>query len=92
MFCLLAERGNAYVRFSFALLAEFYRSVDESEERVVLAHAYVFTGVVHRAALANDDVARLCELTAEQFDAESLGLRLTAGSGSYNTIVVWHVD
>ena len=89
MFCLLAERGNAYVRFSFALLAEFYRSVDESEERVVLAHAYVLTGVVHRAALANDDVARLCELTAEQFDAESLGFRLTAGVRTTYTVLVW---
>ena len=53
-------------------------AVYESEERVVLAHAYVFTGIVHRSALTNDNVARLCELTAEQFDAESLAFRLAA--------------
>lgn len=35
---------------------ESYRTVYESVERVVAAHAYVLTGIVHRAALAYDDV------------------------------------
>ena len=75
---LLAQRGNADVGFALALLAELYGSVYECEEGVILAHADVFTGVVDRAALTDDDVARLCELAAEQFDAESLAFRLTA--------------
>ena len=36
---------------------ESNRSVNEGEERVVLAHADVLAGIVHGTALANDDVA-----------------------------------
>lgn len=35
---------------------ESHRTVYECVERVVAAHAYVLTGIVHRATLANDDV------------------------------------
>ena len=86
--CLFAQRRYTYIRFAFAFLAELHGSVYESEERVVLAHAYVFTGVVHRAALANDDVARLCEQATEQFDAESLALRLTSVISTNYTVIV----
>jgi len=43
-------------------------------------------------SLANDDVARLCELTAEQFDTESLAFRLTAVLRTTYTFLVCHVD
>ena len=76
---LLAQGGYADIRFTFAFLAELNGSVYESEERVVFAHADIFTGIVYRSALTNDDVARLCELTTEQFDAESLAFGHTAG-------------
>lgn len=89
---LLAQRGNADVGFALALLAELYGSVYECEEGVILAHADVFTGVVDRAALTDDDVARLCELAAEQFDAESLAFRLTAVLRTTYTFLVCHVD
>ena len=58
---------------------------------MILAHAYILAGVVNRAALTDDDVARLCELTAEQFDAESLAFRLTAVLGTTYTFLVCHV-
>ena len=90
--CLFAQRRYAYIRFAFAFLAELHGSVYESEERVVLAHAYVLAGIVHRSALTNDNVARLCELTAEQFDAESLAFRLTAVLRTTYTFLVCHVD
>jgi len=38
---------------------EYYYSIDECEECVVLAHAYVKSGVVYCATLALDDVACL---------------------------------
>ena len=58
---------------------------------MVFAHTYILTGVVYRTALAYDDVARLCELTAEQFDAESLALRLTAVLRTTYTFLVCQV-
>ena len=69
--CLFVQRRNAHERTALAFLAERYRSVYQREERVILTHADVLTGTVYRAALTDDDVARLCELAAEQFDAES---------------------
>src|SRR5699024_7714788 len=67
---LLRKGSNAYVRFAFALLAELHGPVYESEQRVILADTDVLAGVVDRTALTDDDVAGLCELTAEQLDAE----------------------
>ena len=87
---LLAQRGYADIRFSFAFLAELDGSVYESEERVVLAHADILTGIVYRSTLTNDDVARLCELTTEQFDAESLAFLLTAVLRTTYTFLVCH--
>ena len=63
--CLFAQRRYAYIRFAFAFLAELHGSVYESEERVVFTDTHVFTGVVNRAALTNDNVARLSELATE---------------------------
>ena len=88
---LFAQRSYADVRLALALLAESDRTVDQREERMILTHAYVLTGVVNRAALTNDDVARLCELTAEQFDAESLAFRLAAVLRTTYTFLMCHV-
>ena len=55
---LFAQRRNAHVGSAFALLAELDGSVDKCEQRVILTHADVLTGVVNRAALTDDDVAR----------------------------------
>lgn len=48
--------------------------VDEGEERVVFAHADVRTGVILRAALAQDDIARDDALAAELLHAQTLAL------------------
>ena len=38
---------------------------------MVSAEADILTGIVYCAALADDDVARLCELTTEYLHSES---------------------
>ena len=75
---LLGQRSDADERAALAFFAERYRSVDQSEERMVLTHAYV--------------VARLGELAAEQFDAESFAFRLTAVLRTTYTFLVCHVS
>ena len=78
------------VRFACAFLAEFDGAVYKGEERVIFTDTHVFTGVVNRAALTNDNVARLCELAAEQFDAESLAFRLAAVLRTTYTFLMCH--
>lgn len=75
---LLAQRSNAYIRFTFAFFAEGNRAVNQCEERVILADTYVLARIVDSTSLANDDVASFSELTTEKFDAESLAFRLAA--------------
>ena len=72
---LLAQRSNAYIRFTFAFFAEGNRAVNQCEERVILADTYVLARIVDSTSLANDDVASFSELTTEKFDAESLAFR-----------------
>ena len=87
---LLCQGHYAHIGLVLALLAERYRSVNECEQRVVLTHTYILTGVVYRTTLADDDVAGLSELTAEQLDTESLALRLTAVLRTTYTFLVCH--
>lgn len=87
---LLAQGSYAHVRFACAFLAEFDGAVYKGEERVIFTDTHVFTGVVNRAALTNDNVARLCELATEQFDAESLAFRLTSVLRTTYTFLVCH--
>lgn len=42
---LLAQRSNAYIRFTFAFFAEGNRAVNQCEERVILADTYVLAGL-----------------------------------------------
>ena len=88
---LLCQGQNAYIGLVLTLLAERNRSVNEGKQRVVLTHTYILTGVVNRTTLADDDVAGLSELTAEQLDTESLALRLTAVLRTTYTLLVCHV-
>ena len=62
---LLAQGSYAHVRFACAFLAEFDGAVYKGEERVIITDTHVITGVVNRAALTNDNVARLSELATE---------------------------
>ena len=57
-----------------ALILEFDVAGDEREERVVLAPSDVQTGLVLRAALADEYGARIDELPAEAFDAQPLSV------------------
>jgi hypothetical protein len=50
-------------------------TVDERIERMVFANAHVQSGVMLRAALANNDVAGLADFSAENFESESLAVR-----------------
>jgi len=55
-----------------ALVLKLDVTSDEREQRVVLALPDVFAGLMLRAALANDDRARVDELAAEALYAEPL--------------------
>ncbi len=48
---------------------ESNNTVNESEERVVLAHAYILAGIVNRTALTNDDVASYAGLSTPNLNA-----------------------
>ena len=57
---------------------EFYDTLDQREEGVVLAAADVVTGVDLGAALTIDDIAGLDGLAAELLATESLTVRIPA--------------
>lgn len=54
---------------SVSTLLEYYHSVYQCVKSMVLAHAHVGTGIVDRAALANDDVACHAFLSTENLYA-----------------------
>lgn len=89
--CLLRQRSYAYIGFARGLFGEFHRTCRQSEQSMVFAHAYVFTRIVDRTSLTNDDVARLSVLTAEKFYAESLAFGLTAVLRTTYTFFVCHL-
>ena len=55
-----------------ALVFKLDVAPDEGEERVVFALTDVFASLVPRAALADEDGARIDELPAEALDAQPL--------------------
>ena len=57
-----------------ALIFELHVAGDEREQRIVFALPDVFSGLVLRAALANDDRARVDELAAEPLYAKPLAV------------------
>ena len=56
---------------TFLALGEYYYTVDESEESVVLTHTHVETGMVNGATLTLEDVTGFAMLTAENLNTES---------------------
>jgi len=56
------------------LAIEGNHAVDESKERVVGTHAYIFSGVKLRSHLPNENVAGRHFLAAKLFDATPLGI------------------
>src|ERR1700757_4499894 len=62
----LVHRGDdADEASATALVFELDMAGDEREQCVILALPYVFAGLMFRAALANEDRARVDELAAE---------------------------
>jgi hypothetical protein len=72
--------------------AELHVARDEREQRVVTATADALTGVEVRAALADDDLARVDELAAEALHAESLCVGVATVAGRGRTLLVCHVS
>ena len=66
----VSEWNNRYVRAVVGLLTELNDAVFQRKQRVIFAHADVFTGVMLGAALANDDVSSDATLAAINLDAE----------------------
>jgi len=65
-------------------------TVHESEERVVVTHADVRTGVELSAALANDDVAGDDGFATEALDAAKLGVGVTTVAGRTLSFLMCH--
>lgn len=65
------ERSNVDETATVATFGKEYIAVNKSIQSMVFADTYIFTGVMHCAALTFDDVTRFSKLTAKDFDAEA---------------------
>lgn len=65
-------------------------TVDEGEEGVVVADTDIGAGVELGAALSDDDHARFDDLTAEPFDAQTLGVTVATVFGRTLTFLMCH--
>jgi len=70
-FAPFGEGNNRDKALVACFLFEFNHTVGQRVQGVVFANTYVVTGVVRRAALANNDVAGDSGLTAKNLHAES---------------------
>jgi len=58
LLCSLRRRENRNKGATFEALVELHSAFDLGKNRVIAAHAYVFTGPPLGAALTHEDVAR----------------------------------
>ena len=65
-------------------------AVDQRKECVVLADADIVARVVHSTALADEDVARFGNLTAEEFYPQSLTFRFATVLGTTDSFLMCH--
>jgi len=72
--CLSSDGNHTDSTAVETTFPELYDSINESIERVVLAHSNVSAGIVTCAALANDNVACHALLTTKNLDAQSLSV------------------
>ena len=86
---LLRGRDDAH-RAATALGAELHGARDEREQRVVTTAAHTVTGVELGAALANQDLAGVDDLSAEALDAESLRVGVAAVAAGRRALLVSH--
>lgn len=74
----LSSRGvDAHPLFCFADPLEFHDAVNEGEQSIIAADAYISPRVNLGAALANKDAACAYNLTAKSLDAETLCITIT---------------
>src|SRR5207249_2337653 len=76
-----------------AILADtlvLHVAADQGEQRVVATHAYAGARCDLRPALADDDLARVDQLAAEDLDAELLRVRVAAVAGRAAALLVCH--
>ena len=83
-------RSNIDEAASVLPFREYYYTVEQSVDGVVLAHAHVLTRVVHCATLTLDDVAGFAILTAENLNSESFAFRLTTVLRTTYTFLMCH--
>ena len=86
----LRKRGHRYVGLVVTFLAERHYAVDQRKERVVLAAADIVARVVHRTALADEDVARFGNLTAEELYSQTLTFRFATVLGTTDSFLMCH--
>jgi hypothetical protein len=70
------------------LLLKLNLTIDQSEEGVILTHAYVITGAYSGSSLSDDDVAGYYGLTVSLLNAKALRLTVTAVLGRTNTFLM----
>src|SRR5690349_21472247 len=76
----LRHRYNGHVGAAFSFRCELNLSIDECEQRVILAGADIVTGVPFGAALARKDIAGEHDRAAGRLQAEPPARRVTAVS------------
>ena len=64
--------------FAIVFRYKYYCAIGKGIQCVIPAHANVYTWVVNSTTLTLDDVTSFYALTTENFNTESLALRLTA--------------
>src|SRR5262249_50128425 len=85
-----ARAGNDAHRAATADAAELHRAGHQREQRVITATADAVARVEVRAALPDDDLARVHRLTAEALDAKPLRARVTAVAAGRRALLVCH--
>ena len=96
MICVRCARGlrlcGLHIDELTAVLTfgKYYDTVNQSKQRVILAHTHVFTGMMHCTALTFDDVACFCKLTAKNLNAQSFAFRFTAVLRTTYTFFMCH--
>jgi hypothetical protein len=71
-------RQHADEAAAASLILEQHNAIDRGEQSVVFAAADVPAGLVARAALADQDGARVDHFAAESLDPEALALRIAS--------------
>lgn len=83
-------RYNRYIRTVLLTFAEYYRTVYQSEQRVVFTHTYVLTRVMYCTSLTYQNVSGFGILTTENFDTQSFAFRFTTVLRTTNTFLMCH--